>query len=147
MRAFSPGESVSMRRPLNQYRPLVGVSSSARIDRNVDLPQPDGPETETYSPRSMSIVTPSSARVSPSSAPAPALNTLLTPSKRMSGRVAGSTAGSSTRSVFSRFHQAIVPPRGFDVHSGANVGERSIGLLHDDVSDRVVPVPGRGGDQ
>ena len=56
-RARSACGSRSTARPFSQYRPVVGDSSSARIARNVDLPQPDGPETETYSPRPMSTVT------------------------------------------------------------------------------------------
>jgi hypothetical protein len=30
--------------------PAVGVSSRPRIESSVDLPQPDGPEIDTYSP-------------------------------------------------------------------------------------------------
>ena len=69
-------------RPFSQYAPAVGVSRSARIERNVDLPHPDGPETETYSPRAMSTVTSSSARVSSSASP---FEDSLTCSSRMTG--------------------------------------------------------------
>ncbi len=37
--------------PLSQYSPPVGVSSSPKIDSSVDLPHPDGPAIDTYSPR------------------------------------------------------------------------------------------------
>ena len=37
----------------NVELPLVGVSSSPIIDSRVDLPQPEGPDIATYSPRLM----------------------------------------------------------------------------------------------
>ena len=37
--------------PFSQYSPPVGVSSRPKIDSSVDLPQPDGPAIDTYSPR------------------------------------------------------------------------------------------------
>ena len=47
--------------------PCVGESSSPRIESSVDLPQPDGPPIETYSPRAISTLTFDSACVSTSS--------------------------------------------------------------------------------
>src|SRR5687768_4306769 len=44
-------ESCSTVWPLSRYVPQVGESSSPKIESNVDLPQPDGPEMETNSPR------------------------------------------------------------------------------------------------
>src|SRR3954451_5285025 len=38
---------------LSRYSPVLGVSSNPRIERSVDLPPPDGPAIETYSPSSM----------------------------------------------------------------------------------------------
>src|SRR5205814_6455903 len=115
--------------------PDVGASSSARIDSSVDLPQPDGPETEMYSPRSMSRVTSSSARVSSSASP---LNTLLTPSSRISGRF----GSASSRGRTSRFHQANRPSAGLDVN-----GRRIVGSMKNDVAGRVTAVSGFGGDE
>ena len=74
------------------------MSSRPRIDRNVDLPQPDGPDTATYSPRAMSTVTSSRARVSSSASP---LNTRLTCSSRMTGMF-GSTGVSAAGLGFAR---------------------------------------------
>ena len=37
------------------YLPSVGVSSRPRIDSSVDLPQPEGPAIETYSPLLISM--------------------------------------------------------------------------------------------
>src|SRR6187399_161413 len=73
------------------------------IDRNVDLPHPDGPETETYSPRAISRDTESSARVS-----SPSLrNTLLTLSRRIKGPVR-SSLGSLVSAVRPRLrHQGM----------------------------------------
>ena len=42
--------------------PLVGRSRQPIKFMKVDLPEPDGPMTETNSPRSIDTVTPSSAR-------------------------------------------------------------------------------------
>ena len=42
--------------------PLFGLSRQPIRFMNVDLPEPDGPITETNSPRSMASDTPSSAR-------------------------------------------------------------------------------------
>src|SRR4029453_3770890 len=83
-RARSAGDSSSTGRPFSQYRPAVMDSRSASTARNVDFPQPEGPETETYSPRPMSTVTSRRAHVSSSASP---LNTLLTPCRRMRGRL------------------------------------------------------------
>ena len=47
--------------------PEVGESSRPRIDSSVDLPQPDGPEMATYSPRRSVRWIPDSAWVSTSS--------------------------------------------------------------------------------
>ena len=57
--------------------------------RSVDLPQPDGPMSETNSPGAMSRSTPSSARVGTPSAPA---QVFATPRRRTTG--AASTPGS-----------------------------------------------------
>src|SRR5687768_1887316 len=84
VRARSAGVSVSTAWPFKKYRPEVGVSSIPRIERNVDLPQPDGPETDPYSARSMSTVTSRSGATGPSES---ASNILLTFSRRMSGKV------------------------------------------------------------
>jgi len=45
---------VATERPLRWYSPVDGVSSSPRMASSVDLPQPDGPEMETNSPRRIS---------------------------------------------------------------------------------------------
>src|SRR5262249_18099174 len=50
--------------PSSQYWPSVAVSSRPRIESSVDLPQPEGPEIDTYSPRWISMCTPESACVS-----------------------------------------------------------------------------------
>src|SRR5438270_13575154 len=66
--------------PFRTYRPSVGESSSPRIDRSVDFPQPDGPAIAMYSPLLISRWMPASACVSTSSVK----NTLVTPSRWMS---------------------------------------------------------------
>src|SRR6476646_9869394 len=66
-RARSHAFSSATSRPLSAYDPFVGESSRPRIDRSVDLPHPDGPEIDTYSPRPISRLTSSSACVSTSS--------------------------------------------------------------------------------
>ena len=66
---------------VEQYLPSVGVSSSPRIDSRVDLPQPEGPAIETYSPLLISRWMPDRAWVSTSSV----RKTLVTPSRRISG--------------------------------------------------------------
>src|SRR3954447_1157101 len=66
--------------PLRVYFPSVGESSSPRIDRSVDLPQPDGPAIAMYSPLLISRWIPASAWVSTSSAK----KTLVTPSRWIS---------------------------------------------------------------
>ena len=43
-----------MSRPSNRMRPEVGVSSPAMMRSAVDLPQPEGPTSETNSPSAMS---------------------------------------------------------------------------------------------
>src|SRR5438105_2668170 len=50
MRARSASERSTTNSPFSQYSPSVGVSSNPRIESRVDLPQPDGPAIETYSP-------------------------------------------------------------------------------------------------
>src|SRR5665811_1853928 len=64
-RSFAPMSSTAV--PLSWYLPSVGLSSRPRIDNSVDLPQPDGPEIDTYSPGKMEKWTPASACVSTSS--------------------------------------------------------------------------------
>ena len=59
---FSTGSS------LRKCSPSDGVSSRPRIDSNVDLPQPDGPEMATYSPGRISRLMLERACVSTSSA-------------------------------------------------------------------------------
>src|SRR3954451_1510565 len=81
------------------------------MERNVDFPQPDGPEITTYSPRSISSVTLSRARVSSSASP---LKVFVMPSKRMSGRF-GSAAVSAGLLCF---HQAIRSPSGMPLRAG-----------------------------
>src|SRR5215831_12663248 len=66
-RARSQAFSSATSRPLSAYDPFVGESSRPRIDSNVDLPHPDGPEIDTYSPRAISMLMSSSACVSTSS--------------------------------------------------------------------------------
>src|SRR5262245_57186434 len=117
VRARSAGLSRSTSRPFSQYRPDVGVTSKARIDRNVDLPQPDGPDTDTYSPRSISTVTFRSATAGSSASPS---KVLVTPSRRMSGiRV---DADASVAVLDSRFHQDILGLDRFDGRRPENVG-------------------------
>src|SRR5262245_12107567 len=75
------------------------------MESRVDLPHPDGPETETYSPTLMSTDTPSSARVSSPSA----RKTLLTLSSRISGSEGSDV--SAVRLAGSRLrHQAMALP-------------------------------------
>ncbi len=73
------------------------------MERNVDLPQPEGPETDTYSPRPMSADTSHSARVS-SSASSP-LKTLVMCSSRMSGMSAPGSPPAAP--PLFRVHQAM----------------------------------------
>jgi len=74
------------------------------MDSSVDLPHPEGPETDRYSPRVMSSETSSSARVSSSASPS---KTRLTRSSRMSGRFGSSGSGSAVRVPRQR-HQDMV---------------------------------------
>src|SRR5438093_10381498 len=53
--------------PCSQYSPLVAESSRPRIDRSVDLPHPEGPAMDTYSPLATSRLTSDRACVSTSS--------------------------------------------------------------------------------
>src|SRR5258706_12950010 len=53
--------------PFRKYSPLLAESSRPRIDRRVDLPHPDGPPMDTYSPFATSRLTSDSACVSTSS--------------------------------------------------------------------------------
>src|ERR1700688_398138 len=66
-RARSDAPSSATGRPFNSYDPCVGESRRPRIESRVDLPHPDGPPIETYSPRSISTLTFDSACVSTSS--------------------------------------------------------------------------------
>src|SRR6188474_2915043 len=75
------------------------------MERNVDLPQPDGPETETYSPRLISTVTSDKARVSSSASSL--LKTLVMPVSRMIGSPEAS-ALSGAASCRVRRHHAIL---------------------------------------
>src|SRR4029077_7432577 len=63
-----------------------------------------------YSPRSMSTVTSSSARVSAASPAESPLNDLTIPSSRMRGMFGSTGAASSVAALLLRFHQAISPP-------------------------------------
>src|ERR1700683_4465775 len=51
MRVRSESERFATDFPLRTYSPSDGESSKPRIERSVDLPQPDGPLIATYSPR------------------------------------------------------------------------------------------------
>src|SRR6266481_9536317 len=53
--------------PFSQYSPLLAESSRPRIDRSVDLPHPEGPAMDTYSPLATSRLTSDRACVSTSS--------------------------------------------------------------------------------
>src|ERR1700687_1496551 len=66
-RARSEARSSATGRPFRSYDPCVGESRRPKIDRRVDLPQPDGPAIDTYSPRSIWTLTFESACVSTSS--------------------------------------------------------------------------------
>src|SRR5918994_5884807 len=66
--------------PLRVYLPSVGESSRPRIERSVDLPQPDGPAMAMYSPLLISRWIPASAWVSTSSVK----KTFVTPSRWIS---------------------------------------------------------------
>src|SRR6201989_563945 len=74
-RARSHGFRSETCRPLSEYTPSDGESSRPRIDSSVDLPQPDGPEIATYSPRPISTSIFANAWVSTSSV----TKTLVTP--------------------------------------------------------------------
>src|SRR6185295_1579801 len=80
-RARSDAASSATGRLLRRYWPSVGESSRPRIDSSVDLPQPDGPAIDTYSPLPISMWMPDSACVSTSSVK----NTFVTPSSLISG--------------------------------------------------------------
>src|SRR6185436_19179299 len=79
-RARSEAGSSATGRPLSRYCPSVGESSRPRIDRSVDLPQPDGPAIDTYSPLLICRWIPESACVSTSSVK----KTFVTPSSLIS---------------------------------------------------------------
>ena len=67
-RARSEAGRSATGRPFSTYvAARVGVSSSPRIESSVDLPQPDGPAIDTYSPLPISRWTSESACVSTSS--------------------------------------------------------------------------------
>src|SRR5712672_1526305 len=80
-RARSHPRSSATGRPFSSYEPLVGESSRPRMESSVDLPQPDGPPMETYSPRAISTSTCASACVSTSSV----AKTLVIPCNLMTG--------------------------------------------------------------
>src|SRR5207253_9708629 len=80
-RARSDAASSATGRLFSKYWPSVGVSSRPRIDRSVDLPQPDGPAIDTYSPLLIKRWIPESACVSTSSVK----KTFVTPSSLISG--------------------------------------------------------------
>ena len=65
--ARSVALSFSTCSPASVCEPFVGVSRSPRIERSVDLPQPEGPPIETYSPFRISSWMSESACVSSSS--------------------------------------------------------------------------------
>src|SRR5262245_57689000 len=50
IRARSRSPRSATERLFRKYWPLVGASSRPRMDNSVDLPHPDGPAIETYSP-------------------------------------------------------------------------------------------------
>src|SRR5215212_11117675 len=79
-RARSDAGSSATGRPFNRYWPSVGESRRPRIDSKVDLPQPDGPAIDTYSPLLICRWIPESACVSTSSVK----NTFVTPSSLIS---------------------------------------------------------------
>src|SRR4051812_49094883 len=79
-RARSEAGSSATGRLFSRYCPSVGESSRPRMDRSVDLPQPDGPAIDTYSPLLMWRWIPDSACVSTSSVK----KTLVTPSSLIS---------------------------------------------------------------
>src|SRR5713101_7328532 len=66
-RARSDARSSATGRPFSSYEPCVGESRRPRIESRVDLPHPDGPPIDTYSPRSICTLTFESAWVSTSS--------------------------------------------------------------------------------
>src|SRR5665213_2721413 len=80
-RARSAAGRSATGRLFSRYCPLLGESRSPKMERRVDLPQPDGPLMDTYSPFSISMCTPASACVSTSSV----RNTFVTLSSFKSG--------------------------------------------------------------
>jgi hypothetical protein len=52
-RACSPADNPVTSAPLRKYFPSVDEFNSPITDNSVDLPHPDGPLMETYSPSSM----------------------------------------------------------------------------------------------
>src|SRR5260221_924596 len=80
-RARSDARSSATGRPFSSYDPCVGESRRPRIESKVDLPQPDGPAIDTYSPRSICTLTFDSACVSTSSVE----NTLVRSCSLMTG--------------------------------------------------------------
>src|SRR4051812_1050934 len=79
-RARSEAGSSATGRLLRKYCPSVGESSRPRIESSVDLPQPDGPAIDTYSPLLICRWIPESAWVSTSSVK----KTFVTPSSLIS---------------------------------------------------------------
>src|SRR6266540_6742242 len=80
-RARSEADNSATGRLFRKYCPSVGESSRPRIDSSVDLPHPDGPAIDTYSPLPISMWMPDNACVSTSSVK----NTFVTPSSLISG--------------------------------------------------------------
>src|SRR5215831_6881442 len=76
------------------------------MERNVDLPQPDGPDTDRYSPRSMSSVRSFSAQVSSFES---VLKILVIPSRRTSG-ICESPLDSPAAVDFLRHHTMVLEP-------------------------------------
>src|SRR3954469_3216416 len=79
-RARSDAGSSATGRLFRRYCPSVGESSRPRIESSVDLPQPEGPAIDTYSPLLMCRWMPESACVSTSSVK----KTFVTPSSLIS---------------------------------------------------------------
>src|SRR5258708_23250284 len=77
MRARSESFSPCTALPFKIYEPSLGESNKPKIASKVDLPQPEGPAIERYSPFLMCRWMPASACVSTSSV----TNTFVTPSR------------------------------------------------------------------
>src|SRR5882762_4978667 len=77
MRARSESFSPCTALPFKMYEPSLGESSKPKMASSVDLPQPEGPAIERYSPFLMCRWMPANACVSTSSV----TNTFVTPSR------------------------------------------------------------------